>query len=150
MRVSLVLALCCFPWTVWAADPVLGTWKLNLPKSHYLPGPAPRSQTRIYVETPQGIKVTIKTVHDDGHTTTVEHPVNYDGKEYPFAGSSQANAIVLVKIDDYTSEATMKHANKIIGTNRRTVSQDRKTMTIVYEGSDERGRVKNTAVYQKQ
>ena len=32
----------------WAADPVLGTWELNVAKSKYNPGPAPKSQTRIY------------------------------------------------------------------------------------------------------
>jgi hypothetical protein len=30
-----------------ADDPILGTWKLNLSKSKYIPGPAPRSQTRV-------------------------------------------------------------------------------------------------------
>lgn len=150
MRFPVVLFCCFLPWTVWAADPVLGTWHLNVAKSSYIPGPAPKSQTRVYEAHPQGVTVTIKTVHADGQSQSVQHPVNYDGKEHPITGSGQADAIALEKIDDYTSESTLKHANKIIGTNRRSVSADGKTMTITYQGTDARGRqVKNTAVYQK-
>ena len=136
--------------SVLAADPVLGTWKLNLAKSNYSPGPAPKSQTRIYEAHPEGVKVTIKTIHVDGQSTSIQHRVNYDGKEHPLTGSSQADAIALEKIDDYTSEATLKHADKVIGTNRRSISTDGKTMTITYQGTDSRNRpVKNTAVYEK-
>ena len=150
MRFSLIVVFCFLHWTVWAADPVLGTWNLNVAKSNYKPGPAPTSQTRIYEAHPEGIKVTIKTIHADSESTSVEHPVNYDGKEHPVTGSSQTDAIALEKIDDYTSEATLKHAGKVIGTNRRSISKDGRTMTITYEGTDQRGAVKNTAVYDKQ
>ena len=30
---------------IWAADPFAGTWKLNLSKSHYTTGTAPKEQT---------------------------------------------------------------------------------------------------------
>jgi hypothetical protein len=150
MSLSLVVAYCCFSWVVWAADPVLGTWKLNLEKSNYIPGPAPKSQTRIYEALPEGIRVTIKTIMPDGQSTTVQHPVNYDGKEHVITGSGQTDAIALKKVDDYTSEAILKHANKVLGTNRRVVSKDGRTMTITFQGTDSRGQVNNTAVYEKQ
>ena len=149
MRFSLIF-FCCLQSAVWAADPVLGIWNLNVAKSNYRPGPAPKSQTRIYEEHPEGIKVTIKTVLADGKSTSVEHPVNYDGKEHPVTGSSQTDSIALEKVDEYTSEATLKHAGKVIGTNRRSISRDGRTMTIDYEGADQRGAVKNKAVYDKQ
>jgi len=57
----------------------------------------------------------------------------------------------LQRIDDHTSESVMKHANKIIGRNRRVVAEDGKTMTITYEGLDSRGReIKVTAIYDRQ
>lgn len=149
MRLIVTTILMCAG--LWAAEPVLGTWKLNLEKSRYVPGPSPGSQIRVYEAHPEGIKVTITTVDAEGRKTSVEHPVNYDGKEHPLSGPSQANAIVLVKIDDYTSEAPIKHASGILGTNRRTVSSDGQTMTISYQGTDSRGgAVKNKAVYGKQ
>jgi hypothetical protein len=151
MRLSAVIAFCGLNSIVWAADPVLGTWKLNLEKSNYSPGPAPKNQIRIYEAVPEGIRVTIRTTLADGQSTSVQHPVNYDGKEHPIAGSSQSDAIVLQKVDDYTSEAILKHASKVIGTSRRVVSKDGKTMTVTFEGTDSRGRpVNNRAVYEKQ
>jgi hypothetical protein len=151
MRMVLFVALCSLPPAVLAADPVVGTWKLDVEKSTYTPGPAPKSQTRIYETDGEGIRVTIKTFMPDGQSSSVRHPVNYDGKEYPISGSSQSNAIILQRIDDYTSEATLKHASKVIGRTRRVVAKDGKTMTITYEGVDDRGRtVSNRAVYEKQ
>lgn len=137
-------------FAVWAADPVLGTWELNVAKSKYNPGPAPKSQTRIYEALPGGIKVTIKTVNADGQATVVEHPANYDGKDYPITGSTQADVIALKQIDTYTSEAILKHAGQILATSQRVVSTDGKSMTVTYKGSDSRGRqVDSIAVYER-
>ena len=151
MRLSCCVALCALMSVIWAADPVLGKWKLNVEKSRYLPGPAPKSQTRVYAAEANGVKVTITTVAEDGEAIVVEHPLNYDSKEQPVRGSRQSDAIALQRIDEYTSESIMKHAGKVIGTNRRVVAQDGKTMTITYEGLDSSGRqVKVTAVYDRQ
>src|SRR5439155_25044445 len=43
-----------------AADPLVGTWQLNLAKSKFSPGPAPRSETRTYVAAGPEIKATSK------------------------------------------------------------------------------------------
>jgi hypothetical protein len=137
-------------FAIWAADPVIGTWELNVAKSKYNPGPAPKSQTRIYEALPEGMKVTIKTVSADGQTTVVEHPANFDGKDYPITGSTQADVIALKQIDTYTSEAILKHASHVLATSRRVVSKDGKSMTITYEGVDSRGRkVDSMAVYER-
>ena len=151
MRFFFCVALCGMVSVIWAADPVLGKWKLNVERSKYLPGPAPKSQTRVYEAKADGIKVTIRTVAEDGEAVVVEHPLNYDGKEQPVIGSRQSDAIALQRIDEYTSESVMKHADKVIGTNRRVVALDGKTMTITYQGLDSTGRqVKVTAVYDRQ
>lgn len=135
---------------VWAADPVVGTWELNVAKSNYNPGPAPKRQTRIYEALPEGMKVTIKTVNADGQSTVVEHPANYDGKDYPITGTTQADVIALKQIDTYTSEAVLKHAGQILATSRRVVSADGKSMTVTYQGMDSRGRkVDSMAVYER-
>jgi len=39
-------------------DPVLGSWKLNVEKSTFRPGPAWQSQFRTYQLTPAGVSVT--------------------------------------------------------------------------------------------
>jgi hypothetical protein len=148
MRLLLVLAAAV---AVWAADPVLGTWELDLAKSSYKPGPPPASQTRIYDAGPEGVKVTIITTYTDGRSAKIEHPANFDGKDYPVTGSGRTYAVSLKKIDDYRSESILKHASKVIGTAKRVVSEDGATMTVTYKGLDGEGReVDNVSVYVKQ
>ena len=131
-------------------DQLIGTWELNVAKSKYNPGPAPKRQTRIYEALPEGMKVTIKTVNADGQSTVVEHPANFDGKDYPITGSTQADVIALKQIDTHTSEAILKHASQILATSRRIVSKDGKSMTVTYQGVDSRGRkVDSMAVYER-
>jgi hypothetical protein len=136
---------------IWAADASLGTWKLNVPKSTFKPGPPPVAETRIYQAQPQGVKTTVTTTWADRLTTTVEYPANYDGKDYPVEGSRDVDAVVLTRVDDFTSAATLKHAGKEIGVARRVVSPNGKTMTISYKGVNTRGdQVDNVAVYDRQ
>src|SRR5579871_6508447 len=48
------------------ADPVAGSWKLNAAKSTFGSGTVPKSETRVYTPTGQGIHVVIETEHADG------------------------------------------------------------------------------------
>ena len=131
--------------------PWFGTWKLNVAKSTFRPGPPPVAETRIYKAQPAGVKTTVTTVWADRMSTTVEYPANYDGKDYPVSGSREVDAVALSRVDDHTSAATLKHAGKEIGVARRVVSPDGKIMTISYKGINTRGdQVDNVAVYDKQ
>ena len=116
-------------------DLVLGTWVLNVAKSTYSPGPAPRSQTRTYEAHEKGVKASIKTVDAAGNSTFSEYIAAYDGIEYPLTGSPTSNGIALKKIDAYTAEVAVMHAGKPTGTARRVISRDGKTMTITYRAS---------------
>jgi hypothetical protein len=137
--------------SVWAADPVLGTWKLNVAKSKYNPGPAPKSQTRLYEKSSQGVTVTVATIEADGQSSSIALPANEDGKDYPIMASGPADAIALTKIDSQTDEAILKHGAAVVGTSRRVISQDGKTMTITYKGTNRKGeQVDNVGVYEKQ
>ena len=48
-------------------DPAIGTWKLNLAKSTYSPGPPPRSQTITTQAEGQGHKFTVEGVDAQGN-----------------------------------------------------------------------------------
>ena len=137
---------------VWGADPTLGTWKLDVAKSKFNPGPAFQSETRTYEAVAEGVKVTIRTVDAEGKTVVIEYPVNYDGKFYPVSGSgSPADAIALKKINENTAESTLMHGNQVVATVRRVISEDGKMMTITYKGADPTGRVVDyRLVYEKQ
>ena len=131
-------------------DPILGTWKLNPARSKFNPGPAPRSQTRTYAETPTGIQVTIKSVGRDGRSSTIEFPDRYDGKDYPIKGSEIADALALVRINDYQAEATMKHAGKVVATAKRLITDEGKTLIISYKETQSEHPVDNNLVYDRQ
>ena len=131
-------------------DLVLGVWVLNVDKSSYSPGPPPKSQSRTYEKVEEGTKATIVTVDAKGQTVTSRYTAKYDSLEYPLTGSATVDAIALKRVNATTAEATLTHARKLIGTARRVISEDGKTMTITFRGNDERGRaVTNVSVYDK-
>jgi hypothetical protein len=131
-------------------DPILGVWKLNLARSRFNPGPAPRSQTRTYVETPKGIQVTIRSVGVNGRSSTIEFPEKYDGRDYPVQGSEVADALALVRINDYMAEATMKHAGNVVATAKRLITDEGKTLIISYQEPSSEHPVNNQLVYDRQ
>jgi hypothetical protein len=132
-------------------DPIIGTWKLNRAKSKYIPGPAPRSQTRIYKLTPEGISVRIETVGPDGkERPPIEFPERYDGKDYPATGSTIADALALTRINNYLAEATLKHAGMVVATTRRIITDNGKTLMLIYKETDQEHPVDNIIVYDRQ
>jgi hypothetical protein len=151
MKFGKVLGLLALGMTLWAADPVVGTWKLNTAKSKYTPGPAPKSATVTYEETADGIKRSGESVDADGKTSSFTYTAKYDGKDYPVSGSDLYDTIAPKRINDHTTAATLKKAGKLVHAARRVVSKDGKVMTITMTGTNAKGeKVHNVAVYDKQ
>jgi hypothetical protein len=121
------------------ADPIDGTWKLNVAKSKFNPGPAPQSQTRTYVETAQGVTLTFSGVAADASPMSGGSTFKYDGKDYPITGLPNYDAIALTRVDANTVKSTQKRAGKAVGTTTRTVSKDGKTMTLTSKGTSAKG-----------
>jgi hypothetical protein len=151
MKTARLLGMLALGFTVWAADPATGTWKLNAAKSKYSPGPPPQSATITYEETADGIKRTGESVDGEGKKTSFEYTAKYDGKEYPVSGSDDFDTISLRKINDHTVQATLKKSGKVVSTARRAVAKDGEVMTLTITGTNAKGqKMKNTAVYEKQ
>jgi len=127
---------------------LLGTWRLDLSKSKYFPGPAPRSETRIYTADKDGVLGTINRVYADGHPEIIQWQANYD-HEQTVTGTPAYDAIKLKKIDDYTSESTLSHAGVVFGTARRVISRDGNTLTITFERKTAEDTIRNVAVYNR-
>jgi uncharacterized Zn-binding protein involved in type VI secretion len=118
-----------------AADPVIGTWKLNLAKSTFSPGPAPKSQTRSYAESPQGIVLTTKTVAADGKESTISLTFKDDGKPYAVTGSPDFDAVSVRRVNARTVKSTQTRAGAPVGSGVRTVSEDGKALTFEQKGT---------------
>lgn len=117
-----------------AADPVIGTWTLNVARSTFTPGPAPRGQVRTYADSPQGIVLTIKTVGADGKETTGTLTFKEDGRSYAVSGNPAFDSVSVRRVDAQTTRSTQTKAGVAVGHGVRTVSKDGKTMTFASKG----------------
>ena len=120
-------------------DPVLGTWKLNVEKSKFIPGPGWRSQIRVYRSTPAGIAVTWTGIDASGEKMQVSYTYKYDGNDYPMPGSASYDSLNAVRVDARTVRSEEKRNGKTVGIAVRTVSPDGKVLTITDEGANRKG-----------
>jgi hypothetical protein len=132
------------------ADPLDGTWELNVEKSRFDPGPAPRSQTRTYESDGQTVHMTSKGVNAEGQETSVEYTASYDGKDAPMTGSPVADTISIRRINETTSEATLKKAGKVVSVSTRVVSSDGKQMSVTTTGTSAKGQpIRSELVFER-
>ena len=132
------------------SDPLVGTWELNVAKSKYNPGPAPKSETRSYVVSGQDTKATAKGVDSVGKPIAGEWTINYDGKDRPQTGNPDADMLSLKRIDAFTAEFTQKRAGKVVLTGKRIISPDGRVMTITTKGTNAAGQtINNVQVFEK-
>lgn len=131
----------------------MGTWKLNVTKSKYQPGPPPKESTRVHEDRGSGfVLVTTDSVNAQGVKTHGAYVYKPDGKQYPQAGLSQTTVqtIALTAVDAYTVEFTTWVDGKMVGTGKRVVTKDGKTMTIETKGTNAQGQPTSTmAVWEK-
>jgi hypothetical protein len=114
------------------ADPIVGTWKLNLARSTFAGIPAYKSQIRIYSRSGPDITLKMTTISGQGKETTTQATYKLDGKDYPSMGNPDFDSLAGEQIDTNTVEFTLKRAGKQIGKIRRAVSKDGQTLTINY------------------
>ena len=96
-----------------AADNQVGTWKLNVAKSKFSPGPAPKDATLTIESQADGVKLTNHVIDAEGKTVHKELSPKYDGKDYPMTGNPDADMISLKKIDDNTIETVPQEGRQI-------------------------------------
>jgi hypothetical protein len=133
------------------ADPVVGTWKLNLAKSTYDPGPPAKSETRVYTGNADTNTVSWTGTNAAGKPVSGHITFKSDGKDYPTAGSDEYDSISVKRIDASTIETVLKKRGKPVGTTRRVVSADGKVMTLTSKVTTAKGTVDSmTRVYDRQ
>jgi hypothetical protein len=120
-------------------DPVLGSWRLDVAKSQFTPGPGWQSQVRTYQATPEGVAVTWTGVDAKGAKMHVSYAYAYDGRDYPMLGSASYDTLTAVRIDAWTVRSEEKRGGKTVGIAVRQVSRDGKVLTITDKGTNRRG-----------
>jgi len=130
-------------------NPFVGTWKLDVAKSKYDPGPPPKSQTRTWDASG---KVSVKGINAAGKPVSYGYPIKDDGKEYPTVGAipNGADQISSNKFAPNTVEVHFMRGGKPAETTTFAVSKDGKTLTISAKGSNPDGSpFNNVTVWEK-
>ena len=129
-----------------ATPAIVGTWKLNPEKSN-LRVPDDYMEIRQYSVRPDGYLVGLLI---NGNVARGYHYLQFvaksDGKDYPeysdlvvgelvAAGTPTRRTYAERAIDEYVTDWTDKVDGKVTGHGKKTVSKDRKTLTITVDGS---------------
>lgn len=150
----IVLAILALASSVWAqSDPLVGTWKLNLSKSVYTPGPPPQSLVHQYESVGKDTyKNSRDLVNSNGKSSHRELTLVFDGTEHPTANpSSRMDATMDRRIDAYNLEGMSIKDGKLIVVFMRFVSRDGKTLTFKTMGTNAEGKpFSNVEVFDKQ
>ena len=133
------------------SNPWLGMWKLNLAKSTYPPGQAPRSSTYNFQVAGANITNTVETVDAAGSSTTTVNPHIYDGQTHPLTGNPNADARNYTRVDANTVISASMKGGKLLQVTIIVLSPDGRTITTTGRGVDAKGQpVNSVAVYDKQ
>src|SRR5262245_11329743 len=150
-------------------NPIIGTWKQNLEKSTYSPGPPPPKGSyavRQYAAGEDGsiVAITMNVDPEGLPSLGAISAANYDGKEYvqhtvatlptslgSHIGPKVDRTISYKPIDPYTVQIVQKEGGRVVSMSTRTVSRDGKTMTDRFDYTNTSGqRVTNVLVFEKQ
>ena len=146
----IVLAGALFASPAFAADPVVGTWKLDVANSKFSSGSELTAATRVYSEANGLYTLDQKLTGADGKTKS--YKVHYrDGKEEKQAAGGAVDTTLAKKIDANTWDFDLKKDGKVVGHVHRVVSADGKTLTVHNTGMQLSGATGDqTLVFNKQ
>ena len=131
-------------------DPMVGTWKLDVAKSTYKPGPAPKSATAVIEAAGKGLKVSVDAVTPDGPMKWSYSSLG-DGKDVPVTGNPAYDTANVTRATPSESTIVYKRSGKTVATLKAVVAKDGKTMTTTTEGTDTKGQpMHNVGHYTKQ
>ena len=133
-------------------DPANGTWKLNIAKSTFSPGPAPKEMTATIESAGPGRHVEVSGSASDGTAIKWGYSGNFDRKDIRMTGTNpDADVVTLRRLSPTTVRSTYKKNGKQTLVNGVSVSEDGKTLTVAQSGVNANGQtVKNTLVFDKQ
>ncbi|MFN2446628.1 MAG: hypothetical protein ABR606_13715 [Vicinamibacterales bacterium] len=133
-----------------APDSGIGTWKLNVAKSKYSPGPTPKSGSVTFSTAGQGVKAVVDVLGTEGAKVHWEYTANFDGKPYPVTGNPDGDMVVAKRVSANTIETSYTLKGKPTTVNTRVVSADGKTLTVTTTGTNAQGqKVNNVQVFEK-
>jgi hypothetical protein len=133
-----------------AADPQMGTWKLNETKSKITPGTLKNTHV-VYSNMLGQVKINADGIDANGKPSHTEWSGKFDGKDYPVTGDPNSDARSYTKVNERTLTTTNKKNGKVTVTGQIVVSADGKSRTVTLNGTTPKGKkFKNVAVYDRE
>jgi hypothetical protein len=144
-------ALCLAAVAVaFAADPNVGSWKLNEAKSKIAAGAA-KNLTVVYTVEGDNYKCIVDGVDGAGQPTHNEWIGKFDGKDYPVTGDPTADARTLKVVSPGHYALSNKKDGKTVLTGTVVFSADNNTRTLTTHMTNDAGkRLTSVAVYDRQ
>ena len=150
LLVALTLLLTATAAT-FAANPLIGTWKLNEDKSKFAPG-ASKNTMVTYAPAKGGmIRCTAEGVDKNGKAIHWSWVGKFDGQPYKIKGSPSFDTLTYKPVNDRTNKTTAMKDGKMVMTGTITVAKDGKSRTVILTGTDAKGKkFTDTTYYDKQ
>jgi hypothetical protein len=133
-----------------AADPFVGTWKVNPAKSKFKTGTAPKEQTVTISEFGGDLDIAVKGTAADGTPMSTHYTV-------PSAGGggkvveSPYEAVSGKRMNANERETSYSKGGKVVYTTHAKLAKDGKTLTVHSTGTNPAGQtVDGTVTYDKQ
>jgi hypothetical protein len=138
----LIIILLSLPSTLWAADPIIGTWKLNLAESKF---PAtevmPKERTEIYRELEVDLIEFIATgIEANGSPISFKATWPQQGGTVDIMqGGNEETSYIETLVEPGNWYVTVLQNGKQIGVIHKTFSKDGKKMRQTYTSTDAQG-----------
>jgi len=140
--VTILFVLAAVATVAMAADPWVGTWKLNPAKSKAPGGRLPHpSSTNVIEFQGETMHMMVDQTDATGNLQHMEYTAAFDGKEYPVKVSppgSKPYTISFKRINPRTREYVLNMGGITIK-GRDVISEDGKTFSRIIDGKDAEG-----------
>src|SRR5947208_13812293 len=125
----IMLAAVLFAGPAPAADPIIGTWKLNVAKSKFSPGAELTAGIRLYTEVNGTFTLEQKLTgkHGKERSNRVQYRDGEDMKQTLTAGADTTHA---KKVDANTWDSELQKDEKVVGHVRRAVAPEGRQLTV--------------------
>ena len=152
-KVMVVLAVLSLTSSLWAADPLIGTWILNIDRSKFPPNfpSIPKEQTETYRELSNDqIELTYQNVDQDGSSSLLIETYSMQGGIAKVQKGDPPYSFVQTRIAQDEWIVTYLRDGKQVGTRHKKISKDGNTLRQTISFNDEGMKFELLLVFDKQ
>jgi hypothetical protein len=152
-KVMVVLAVLSLTSSLWAADPLIGTWILNIDRSKFPPNfpSIPKEQTETYRELSNDqIELTYQNVDQDGSSSLLIETYSMQGGIAKVQKGDSPYSFVQTRIAQDEWIVTYLRDGKQVGTRHKKISKDGNTLRQTISFNDEGMKFELLLVFDKQ